>query len=152
MSFCIKWNLQTKKQRRKGSEKRWAAVKLKECKRMFQTPNTCISQTELVNSPEIAQQGCWKQPMQSRPKIKHLACSSLKIRSCIFLLSSLHSKPQAAPLHEVCCVSRSLPFAARCSEPVKHIQDKLRSTAAWPNQHRTKPLLAPTAHHLQTCD
>lgn len=151
MSFCIQWNLQSKKQRRKGSETRWTAVKL-------QILVEEHSRLPVPGSPKLSWWIVLKQhskvigdTMQSRPKFKHLARSSSKTKSCIFLQSSLHSWAQAAPTHELGCASSSFPFPPRCSEPLKHIQDKLHSMA-WPNQHRTKPSLALADQLLQTCD
>lgn len=45
--------------------------------RMFQTPNTCISQTELVNGPETAQQGYWKHHAK---QAKNQTLSTLKLK------------------------------------------------------------------------
>lgn len=94
-------------------ERQWEEVDSSEAAdfdgRTFQTPSAWISQTELVNSPETAQQGDWSHRV-SKPKFKHLARSSSKTKSCILLQSSLHSWAQAAPTHQLGCASSSFPF------------------------------------------
>lgn len=114
--------------------------------RTLQTPNAQISQTDLVNSPEIAQQGDWKHHAK---QAKNQILSTLELKDQKLHFPAELPAQQATGSEVGCAVWAG---AALRTEAPERTQDRLHCTATRPLQHGTKPSLAPAAHHLQTCD
>lgn len=105
--------------------------------RTLQTPNTRISQTDLVNSPEIAQQGDWKHRAK---QAKNQTFSTLELKDQKLHFPAELPAQEATSSEAGCAVRAGAALRTALLRTAAAHQDRLHCTA-------TRPFSMEQSHH-----